>query len=104
MEKIYTLDNPEILNDQSAGPKAANLGLLNSLHLPVPKGFCITGDFYRKHIKQNNLTSLVKSTVTASQENISELLRDLRKAITEAPLCESVKQEIEKQINLLKSS
>ncbi|MBN1972031.1 MAG: hypothetical protein JW787_00210 [Sedimentisphaerales bacterium] len=101
MSGIYLLDNPEILGAKAAGHKAANLGGLGSFGLPVPKGFCIIGDVYKEHIKQNNLESLIQSIAKNSQKDLSGRLSELRKAIIEASLPEPAKGEIEKHFKLL---
>lgn len=101
MDGIYLLNDPKIVTEKAAGPKAANLARLISLRFPVPKGFCITGDIYREHIEKNNLAPLIQSVVECTQDKLSGSLSKLRKAITEAPLCESTKQDIERQFKSL---
>ena len=103
MSGIYLLNDNKMIEDRAAGPKAQNLCRLSSVHFPVPRGFCITGDIYRKHIQQNNLTPLIISAIKSARGNLSEALSSLCAAIINSPVCESAGQEIKKQFSLLNS-
>ena len=103
MADVLLLNNSKVIEESSVGAKAANLGRLKLSGFPVPKGFCITGDVYRKHIEQNKLTSQIQSAIKAPQDDISEKLNKLRTAIVKSTFCESTKKEIDKQFHLLNS-
>jgi phosphoenolpyruvate synthase/pyruvate phosphate dikinase len=72
---------------------------LGWLGLTVAPGFCITAPAFREHLEQNNLLARLKAAVDelakTKPQAKKELLSALRQTIVEAPLAESVRQEIE---------
>jgi rifampicin phosphotransferase len=66
-----------------AGGKAANLGALLAAGLPVPPGFCITTDAYRRFLADNRLDGTIAAALdgvrledAATLDAASERLRD----------------------------
>ena len=78
---------------------------LSQLGLIVPPGFCITATAFREHLEQNNLSVRLKAAVDelakTSPKAKDGLLSSLRQAIVEAPLAETVRQEIEEHYRKL---
>jgi phosphohistidine swiveling domain-containing protein len=89
----------QLIDETAVGPKAASLVHLSRIGLAVPKGFCITGTAFREHLEKNNLTVRIKSAVEklAKTEPAAKaaFLSSLRQAVTEAPLSEEVRRQIE---------
>ncbi|MHC4230839.1 MAG: PEP/pyruvate-binding domain-containing protein, partial [Planctomycetota bacterium] len=97
--KVVSLDDVLSSAEQAIGPKAMSLVRLKKIGLTVPVGFCVTESALREHLEQNNLAEQLQSAVdelakakTGAREAI---LSDLRQAITDAPLAEQVRREIE---------
>ncbi|MGA2089339.1 MAG: PEP/pyruvate-binding domain-containing protein, partial [Stellaceae bacterium] len=44
---VIGFDDPQAIDAECVGPKAANLAALTHAGLPTPGGFCITADAYR---------------------------------------------------------
>ncbi len=85
----------------AVGAKALSLARMDRIGLPVPPGFCITAQAYREHLKLNNLVGRIESTVErlskSSQIDKKSALSDLRQAIIDAPITDSLRDEIELQ-------
>ena len=74
-------------SESLVGGKAANLGRLLALGLPVPQGFCVPADHYLEHIRGSGLEAAV-ATVSRSD------LAGLRHTIRNAPLAIALSAEI----------
>jgi phosphohistidine swiveling domain-containing protein len=85
----------------AVGAKALSLARMERFGLPVPPGFCITAPAYREHLKTNNLLDRINSTIeqlgNASLEDKKSALSDLRQYIIDAPLVDTLRQQIEHQ-------
>jgi len=83
----------------AVGAKALSLARMDRFGLPIPPGFCVTAAAYREHIKTNNLVGRIKSTVErlskSSQIDKKSVLLDLRQTIIDAPLNDTLRQQIE---------
>jgi len=95
-------------NDISAvGAKAQSLARMGRIGLPVPPGFCITAAAFREHLERNNLISSIKSAVdelsTASHAAKKSALSDLRQTIINAPLADSLSEQIEQHYIALRA-
>lgn len=89
----------------AVGAKALSLARMDRIGLPVPPGFCVTAPAYRRHLKINNLISSISSTVKAlrdaSHADKKSALSDLRQTIVDAPLADTLRQQIEYQYQTL---
>ena len=96
--KVISLETDQLINEKEVGPKAASLFRLSRAGLAVPPGFCITGAVFREHLERNNLADRIKSAADelaqTNPEAKAAVLSNLRKAIIEAPLSETARQEI----------
>ena len=102
---IIPLDTTQHVDKTAIGPKALSLIRLGRIGLAVPPGFCITAAAFREHLEQNNLLARLKDAAdelakTKSQAK-EELLSALRQAIFEAPIAETIRQEIEEHYRKL---
>ncbi|MHC4110356.1 MAG: PEP/pyruvate-binding domain-containing protein [Planctomycetota bacterium] len=89
----------------AVGAKALSLARMDRIGLPVPPGFCVTAPTYRRHLKLNNLVGRIDSTVEqfrdASPAATKEALSNLRQAIIDAPMADTLHQQIEHQYQTL---
>src|SRR5579871_3691259 len=74
-----------------AGGKAANLGEMLALGLPVPDGFCVTCDAYRMHLSDNALDARIQSRLGGCAATAAA---DIRGWILEAPMPAAVASAI----------
>jgi pyruvate,water dikinase len=56
-ELIIPLSDPRAADASRTGPKAANLAALGHAGLPIPDGFCLTADAYRKQLEALGLAA-----------------------------------------------
>jgi hypothetical protein len=99
--KVVSLDDVLSSAEQAVGPKAMSLVRLSRIGLAVPPGFCITANAFREHLEQNKLLTRLQNTVDelkkSSQQAKEKILSSVRQDISEAPLAEAVRHEIEEQ-------
>jgi len=97
---MFTKEFEEINKDmsQECGGKAAHLGELTSLGLNVPKGFCVVGEAYYHHLKNNNLedriAAIADSTNFEDFQDIEEKTSRIRSLIENAPMPREIEKEI----------
>jgi phosphohistidine swiveling domain-containing protein len=89
----------------AVGAKALSLARMDRIGLPVPPGFCITAAAFREHLKTNNLISRIESTAEklrdAPHADKKTALSNLRRDIIDAPLADTLRQQIEHQYQSL---
>ena len=89
----------------AVGAKALSLARMDRIGLPVPPGFCVTAPAYRRHLKLNNLVGRIESKVeqlrNASPAATKATLSNLRQAIIDAPLVDTLRQQIEDHFRTL---
>lgn len=95
-------------NDISAvGAKALSLARMGRIGLPVPLGFCITAAAFRGHLERNNLVGRINSVVedigAASPTAKKSALSDLRQTIINAPLADTLREQIEQHHSALRA-
>ncbi len=87
------------------GAKALSLARMARLGLPVPPGFCVTVQAYRRHLAEHDLDALVKETIPAAREadpiEKSRLLASLRDAITTGVLPVEFRKLVEQSFQQL---
>jgi len=97
MGNNYTLFFDEISKKDIAlvGGKGANLGEMTNAGFPVPFGFCVTTEGYRRFIEHNNLFDFILEVVkNADFENISKIGLKIRKRINQSEMPKEVAQDI----------
>jgi len=104
-DRIVPLDTILYIDKTAIGPKALSLIRLSQIGLKVPAGFCITAAAFREHMEQNNLSGRVTAAVhelaKTSPQAKERLLSALRQAITQAPIAETIRQEIKEHYLVL---
>lgn len=97
MKKNYVLAFHEIDRNDLArvGGKGANLGEMTKAGFPVPGGFCVTTESYRKFVEDNRLMEFITQGIKgATPGNISEIGAKLRARIKQSEIPGEVKREI----------
>src|SRR3989338_11367419 len=81
-----------------AGGKAANLGEMMSIRLPVPKGFVVTTDSYLSFIRDNKLQGKIEEILSETDvENSDSLVTasaEIQKIIMASQISPPVENEI----------
>lgn len=97
----YVLDLREIDKTKlyMVGGKGANLGELYSIEgIPVPEGFCVTTEAYKKMTENNDeLNSLLDKLThikAEDRENISKIAGKIRMAIERTAISKDISEEI----------
>jgi len=93
-------------SDQSiVGAKAVGLWRLKRLGLPVPDAFCIAANSYRLHIGAASPQVMIKDGLLLPGRpegfDIAQTLSDVRRAIIESPMDDSLAAEIESHYHAL---
>ena len=96
-------------SDQSiVGAKAVGLWRLKRMGLPVPDAFCIAANAYRLYIGAVSLKAVIDSALLSLSRpesfDIAKPLADVRRAIIESPMDDSLAAEIESHYNTLAAS
>lgn len=97
MNKNYTLFFEEITKKDLplVGGKGTNLGEMTRAGFPVPYGFCVTTEAYKRFIEYNTLSKLILDTIKdASLGNIAEIGLKIRNKITGSEIPEGLKDSI----------
>ena len=93
--KINKLSKKDI---ELVGGKAANLGELFKIDMPVPNGFVVTTKAYQSFIEKNKLQKLIKKDFTQTQA------KNLRKEILKSKIPPEIKEKIIFEYNNLQIS
>jgi phosphohistidine swiveling domain-containing protein len=106
--RIVRLDKRASVEEEDVGPKAFSLIRLSRLGLKVPPGFCLTVEAYRAHVAANHIRPQIAARLarlaSASLEEKPSLLQEIRAAITQAPLSETLSREIEAHFQELETA
>ena len=80
------------------GGKGANLGEMTSAGFPIPPGFCVTAEAYRKLIAENNLEEKIRSLLNdldvEKTKKLNETARKVQNLILKADVPEEITKEI----------
>jgi len=60
---IIPIADPQATDAGRFGPKAANLALLGNAGLPIPDGFCMGADAYRRQLQHLGLEETARRKV-----------------------------------------
>jgi phosphoenolpyruvate synthase/pyruvate phosphate dikinase len=97
--KVVPLGVNQSVDEKTVGPKAASLFCMMRIGLTVPPGFCITEAAFREHLQANKLTAKIESAcnklVKAEPEARKAILSELRQTIINAPLADTIRDDIE---------
>ena len=99
--KLIMFFNEIDKNDISrVGGKGANLGEMTKEGFPVPYGFCVTTEAYKKFVQHNKLSEFISQTVKdANLNNISQVGEKIREKIVSSQIPEEVANEIGMAVN-----
>jgi len=102
---IMPLDSVRDSDQSIVGAKAVGLWRLKRLGLPVPDAFCIAANAYRLHIGVASLKAMINNALLSLSRpesfDIAKPLADVRRAIIESPMDDSLAAEIKSHYNTL---
>ncbi|MGA2071315.1 MAG: PEP/pyruvate-binding domain-containing protein [Sedimentisphaerales bacterium] len=105
---IMPLDSIRDSDQSIAGAKAVGLWRLKRLGLPVPDAFCIAANAYRLHIGAASVKAMINNALQSLSRpesfDVAKPLADVRRAIIESPMDDSLAAEIETHYNTLAAS
>lgn len=102
--KIVPLDTTANIAGTALGAKAANLIRMRQAGLPVPHGFCIPAAACREHLTarlQSQITAALTRLKNATLDEKRNILADLRRTITDAPLDGALRDLVENHYRML---
>lgn len=99
--RVIPLDKIGDADETAVGAKAASLARLKKIGLRVPSGFCIPASAYRRHLSglAANLKPAMESL--AKVEKRPARLAEIRRAIVDTAVPESLRSEIEEHCRML---
>lgn len=103
-KSLYALDEPEALNPEIVGEKAANLARMIEADIPVPPGFCLTTETIKDFLFSLGLAKQIHELDQLENEVLREALAEIRNKITQADLPEKIMEEVENQLQKLPDS
>ena len=93
LQDISDLDLPGI------GSKAANLGKMLKIGLPVPEGFVITTDSYKRFVADNNINSEISNLLIESEKNnqasLEQTAQKIKKLFEQGEIPQELLMEID---------
>ena len=102
---IFNLNECDLTSLPYVGGKNASLGEMIRAGLPVPPGFAVTTEAYRKFISQNRLrkpiNDLMRDLNPRDIEQVNATSQSIRQMIEEAPISEGIAVVIEDAYNRL---
>ncbi len=87
---IIPLSAPEATDASRVGPKAANLAALGRAGLPIPDGFCLSADAYRKQIAVLELEGVAREVFSADDDRARRSALQMRMKLMEGPVVPEV--------------
>ena len=93
MNYTLPLNRISALDLNLVGGKGANLGEMLNAAFPVPNGFCVTTDAYKKIIRSGNLYPQIEQLL-ASSDPSAEIAEKIQELIFNLPMPADVAREI----------
>jgi len=94
MNLLVTLDDPQAVDPERFGPKAANLAALRRAGLPTPGGFCLDAEAYRIQLSALGIAEKAERIAVADLPEARRLAVEIRLALYQgdiaAPVCEAL--------------
>jgi len=88
-----------------AGGKGANLGEMFNLGLPVPPGFCITAQTYKKFIEdsgiKNKISGFLKKLDISNTGKLQEAADQIQKLITSTKMPSDIEEQVKHAYEIL---
>src|ERR1043166_241887 len=94
MNLLVPLDDPQAVDPDRFGPKAANLAALRRAGLPTPDGFCLDAEAYRMQLAALGLADKAERVAIADLPDARRLAVEIRLALYQgtitAPVLEAL--------------
>ena len=90
MTLLVPLDDPQAVDPDRFGPKAANLAALNRAGLPTPGGFCLDAEAYRTQLAALGLAKKAEQVAIADLPEARRLAVEIRLAIYQGTIAAPV--------------
>jgi phosphoenolpyruvate synthase/pyruvate phosphate dikinase len=90
MNLLVPLDDPQAMDPERFGPKAANLAALNRAGLPTPGGFCLDAEAYRIQLAELGLTEKAEQVAIADLADARRLAVVIRLALYQGAIAAPV--------------
>jgi pyruvate, water dikinase len=87
---LVALDDPQAVDPERFGPKAANLAALSQAGLPTPGGFCLDAEAYRLQLAALGLADKAQLIAFAELDEARRLAVEIRLALYQRPIAEPV--------------
>jgi pyruvate,water dikinase len=87
---VVPLNDPEAVDADRFGPKAANQAALGQAGLPIPDGFCLDAQAYRLQLAELGLVEAARGTTSADLAQARRNLADVRLGLFEQPIVPTV--------------
>jgi phosphoenolpyruvate synthase/pyruvate phosphate dikinase len=90
MSLLLPLDDPQAVDPERFGPKAANLAALNHAGLPTPGGFCLDAEAYRIQLAALGLAEKAEQVAIADLPEARRLAVEIRLALYQGAIAPPV--------------
>jgi phosphoenolpyruvate synthase/pyruvate phosphate dikinase len=90
MTLLVPLDDPQSVDPDRFGPKAANLAALNRAGLPTPGGFCLDAEAYRMQLAALGLAEKAEQVAIADLPEARRLAVEIRLALYQGTIAAPV--------------
>jgi phosphoenolpyruvate synthase/pyruvate phosphate dikinase len=90
MNLLLPLDDPQAVDPERFGPKAANLAALGRAGLPTPGGFCLDAEAYRMQLAELRLAEKAEQVAIADLPQARRLAVDIRLALYQGTIAPPV--------------
>jgi pyruvate,water dikinase len=90
MNLLVPLDDPQAVDPERFGPKAANLAALDRAGLPTPGGFCLDAAAYRMQLAELRLAEKAEQVAIADLPEARRLAVQIRLALYEGTIAPPV--------------
>ena len=89
-----------------AGGKGANLGELTAIGMPVPEGFIVTAQTYKKFVEDaditNDINEILKNLDVEDNDKLQKASKEIGSMITGAPMPDDMQEEIKTEYDCQK--
>jgi phosphoenolpyruvate synthase/pyruvate phosphate dikinase len=90
MNLLVPLDDPQAVDPERFGPKAANLAALRQAGLPTPGGFCLDAEAYRLQLAALGLADKAQRMAVADLRDARRLAVEIRLALYQGKIAAPV--------------
>src|SRR5215471_15715848 len=94
MSLLVPLDDPQAMDPERFGPKAANLAALAQAGLPTPGGFCLDAEAYRMQLAALGLAEKAQRIAFADLPDARRLAVEIRLALYQGAIAAPVREAL----------